>query len=51
MFSGLGGSLMGMLGLGGGIAGLTMLARQSIQLGSEISDLANQLRIFEILEM
>lgn len=45
MFSGLGGSLMGMLGLGGGIAGLTMLARQSIQLGSEISDLANQLRI------
>lgn len=45
MFSGFGSNMLSMLGLGGGIAGLTMLARKSIETGSQISDLATQLRI------
>lgn len=45
MFSGFAGNMLSMLGLGGGVAGLTMLARKSIEAGSQISDLATQLRI------
>ncbi len=45
MFRGIGGQIFGALGLGAGIAGISMLTRNTIAAGSKISDLATQLRI------
>jgi len=45
IFSGIGWQIMGALGLGAGIAGIGMLARESIAAGSKISDMATHLRM------
>lgn len=45
MFSGIGGQLLGALGLSAGVVGLGMLARKAIETGSQISDMANHLRM------
>lgn len=45
MFSGIGGQILGALGLSAGVAGLGMLARNAIDTGSKISDMATHLRV------
>ena len=45
MFKNLGGQVLGMLGVSAGIAGLGALAKQTIDLGGHIEDMARNLRM------
>lgn len=45
MFKNLGGQVLGMLGVSAGIAGLGALAKQTIDLGGHVEDMARNLRM------